>query len=73
MTYESEVKDYFLMFLLQLNKYETAPNFIWLSQNLASDCLLSFVYLENLFLPVFAWFDHTIVLFWSVEQFYVLS
>ena len=26
--------------LLQLNKYETAPNFIQLSQNLTSDCLL---------------------------------
>ena len=25
---------------LQLNKYETAPNFIQLSQNLTSDCLL---------------------------------
>ena len=24
---------------LQLNKYETAPNFIQLSQNLTSDCL----------------------------------
>ena len=26
--------------LLQLNEYETAPNFIQLTQNLASDCLL---------------------------------
>ena len=26
--------------LLQLNKYETAPNFIQLNQNLTSDCLL---------------------------------
>ena len=25
---------------LQLNKYETAPNFIQISQNLTSDCLL---------------------------------
>ena len=25
---------------VQLNKYETAPNFIQLSQNLTSDCLL---------------------------------
>ena len=25
---------------LQLNKYETAPNFIQLSQNLTSNCLL---------------------------------
>ena len=26
--------------LIQLNKYETAPNFIQLSQNLTLDCLL---------------------------------
>ena len=46
------------MSLLQLNEYDTAPNFSQLSQNLPSDCLLiSFV----LFLPVFAC-DHKIVL-----------
>ena len=38
-------------YLLQLNEYETAPNFIQLSQNLTSDCLLNFV-----FLPVFTSF-----------------
>ena len=27
-------------YILQLNKYETAPNFIQLSQNLTLDCLL---------------------------------
>ena len=27
-------------FCIQLNKYETAPNFIQLNQNLTSDCLL---------------------------------
>ena len=51
--------------VVQFNKYETAPNFIQLSQNLTSDCLLI-----SVFLPVFAWCDHKIVLFWSAEQFY---
>ena len=56
----------FLQFaVLQLNKYETAPNFIQLGQNLKSDCLLI-----SVFLPVFAWCDHKIVLFWSAEQYY---
>ena len=36
---------------LQLNKYETAPNFIQLIQNLTWDCLLISVYL-----PVFTSF-----------------
>ena len=36
---------------VQLNKYETAPNFIQLSQNLTSDCLLI-----SVFLPVFTRF-----------------
>ena len=53
---------------LQLNEYETVPNFIQLSQNLSSDCLLISVFLP-FFLPVFAWCDHKIVLFWSAEQF----
>ena len=35
----------------QLNKYETAPNFIQLSQNLTSDCLLI-----SVLLPVFTSF-----------------
>ena len=53
---------------VQLNEYETAPNFIQLSQNLTRDCLLI-----SVFLPVFtsfAWCDHKIVLFWSAEQYY---
>ena len=49
----------------QLNKYETAPNFIQLNQNLTWDCLLI-----QLNLLVLAWFDHRIVLFRSAEQFY---
>ena len=36
-------------FQVQLNEYETAPNFIELSQKLTSDCLLI-----SVFLPVFA-------------------
>ena len=51
--------------MVQLNKYETAPNFIQLSQNLT--CWFLCFYL---FLPVFAWSDHEIVLFWYAEQFY---
>ena len=34
---------------------------------MTSDCLLIYVFL---FLPVFVWCDHKIVLFWSAEQFY---
>ena len=55
---------------LQLDKYETAPNFIQLSQNLTSDCLLIFVYL-----PVFTGFcmmcswncsaDHNKTVLWA--------
>ena len=44
---ESETKDdinvkilFSFCFIVQLNKYETAPNFIQLSQNLTLDCLL---------------------------------
>mgnify|MGYP001229336345 CR=1 FL=1 len=29
-----------LLYIVQLNKYETAPNFILFSQNSTSDCLL---------------------------------
>ena len=50
---------------VQLDEYETAPNFIQLSQNLT--CWFLCFYL---FLPVFAWSDHEIVLFWYAEQFY---
>ena len=53
--------------MIQLNKYETAPNFIQLSQNLTLDCLLISVDLPVL--PVFAC-DHKIVLFLSADQFY---
>ena len=44
----------------QLNEYETAPYFIQLSKNMTSDCLYISVF--YLFLPVFAWCDHKIVL-----------
>ena len=49
---------------VQLNKYETAPNFIQLNQNLTLDCYL-FVDLAELtcFLTVLAYCDHKIVLF----------
>ena len=40
--------------LIQLNKYETAPNFIQLSQNLTLDCLLI-----SVFFPVFPSFCMT--------------
>ena len=43
---------------IQLNKYETAPNFILLNQNLTWDCLLL-----SVFLPILASCDHKIVLF----------
>ena len=56
-------------FEIQLNKYETAPNFIQFNQNLTSDYLFKFSWIY-LFLPVLAWCDHKIVLFWSAEQFY---
>ena len=36
---EKTIKNYYQSFL-QLNKYETAPNFIQLNQTLTSDCLL---------------------------------
>ena len=52
-------------FLVKLNKYEKVPNFIQLSQNLRSDCLLISVYL-----PVFALCAHKFILFWCAEQFY---
>ena len=52
--------------MLQLNEYETAPYFIQLSQNLIWDCLLISVYL-----PVFAWCAHKIVLEIKTKQFYV--
>ena len=45
----------YFTYLVQLNKYETAPNFIQWNQNLTSDCLLIY-----LFLPVLAWADHKI-------------
>ena len=51
--------------VVQLNKYETAPNLIQLSQNLTSNCLLI-----SVFLPVFAWCDHNIVLQIKTKQFY---
>ena len=53
--------------VVQLNEYETAPYFIQLSQNLTSDCLLFlFIYL---FLPVFAFCAHKIVLQIKTKQF----
>ena len=41
---------------LQLNKYETAPYFFFVNQNLIGDCLLNFV-----FYPVLTW----IYLIWT--------
>ena len=35
---------------IQLNEYETAPDFLQLSQNMTSDCLFTFV-----FFPVLTW------------------
>ena len=46
---------------LQLDKYETAPYFIQLTQNLTSDCLLISVFF--IVFPTFCMTDHTIVLF----------
>ena len=51
--------------VVQLDKYETAPNLIQLSQNLTSNCLLI-----SVFLPVFAWCDHNIVVQIKTKQFY---
>ena len=45
-----------MLHIVQLNKHETAPNFIQLTQ--------------NLFLPVLAWRDHKIVLQIKTKQFY---
>ena len=39
-----------LLYILQLNKYETAPYFFLLNQNLTCDCLLI-----SVFYPVFTW------------------
>ena len=50
---------------VQLNEYETAPYSIQLSQKLTSDCLLI-----SVFLSVFAWFAHKIVLQIKLKQFY---
>ena len=46
---------------LQLNKYETALNFIQLSQNLTLDCLLISVFFPD--------HDHKIVLQIKTKQF----
>ena len=50
---------------LQLNKYETAPNFIQFSQNLTCDCLFI-----SVFFPESTSTDHKIVLNDRTEQFY---
>ena len=50
---------------VQLNKYETATNLIQWCQNLTSNCLLI-----SVFLPVFAWCNHNIVLQIKTKQFY---
>ena len=57
-----------LQWILQLNKHETAPYLIQLSHNLTLDCLLISVF--YLFLTVFAWCDHKIVLQIKTKQFY---
>ena len=46
---------------IKLNKYETAPNFFLLNQNLTCNCLLIFV-----FLPKFDWIY--LKLFWTSKQ-----
>ena len=51
--------------LVQLNEYETVPYFLQSSQKLTSDCLLM-----SVFLPVFAYCDHNIVLQIKTKQFY---
>ena len=51
--------------MIQLNEYETAPYHIQLSQNLTSHCLLI-----SVFLPVFAWCAHRMVLLIKTKQFY---
>ena len=53
--------------MLQLIKYETAPNFIQLSQNLTSDYLLISVFSLPL---IFACPDHKIVLQIKTKQSY---
>ena len=56
-------------YYVQLDKYETAPNFIQLNLNMTSDCLL--IYLNfPVFLPVLAWCDHKIVLQIITKQLY---
>ena len=50
---------------VQLNKYETVPYFLQLSQNLTIDCWLISVYL-----PVFALCAYKIGFFLFAEQFY---
>ena len=64
------ISSHFLIVTLyvHLNKYETAPNFIQLSQNLTSDCLLISMFLP--ILPVSACCDHKIVLQIKTKQFY---
>ena len=52
------------LYTVQLNKYETAPYFFLLNQNLTWDCLLI-----SVFLPEFAWSEPKIVPFWCSEQF----
>ena len=52
---------------VQLNKHETAPNFIQLSQISRIVCWFSWI---SLFLPVLAWCDHKIVLKIKTKQFY---
>ena len=50
---------------LELNEYETGPYFIQFSQSLTSDCLLI-----SVFLLIFTWCDHKIVLQIKTKQFY---
>ena len=35
-------------YVVQLNEYETAPDFLQLSQNMTSDCLFTFVFFPSL-------------------------
>ena len=53
----------FQTLLVQLNEYQSDPYFLQLSQNMATNCLFTFV-----FLPEFTCFAPKIVLFWCSEQ-----
>ena len=69
--YDYDISKFLNMFCpwVQLNKYETAPNFILFSQKLDIGLFVDLAEFPC-FVPVLAWPDHKIVLFLSAEQFY---